>query len=182
MSLDGVKNSEFFVKKHGSYVVCDGGMFRFVINTKLNRFISNLNLSTPFFCPAIQRNTLVATGIVAMSGVIALVLEGRAFAKILSSIVQRIPILVIYQFSRCTFKKFSGHFYDYIMAFAPSRIKTLCGSFPPCIPIELRKLFEIFYAHNRVLSFCERDKTEISSGLDYFMSRKSIFSFHIGAL
>lgn len=90
------------------------------------------------------------------------VIETRAFAKIVPTIIQRIVIFVVTFFSIRTSQNNSVHseqFTSVICADVSDGIIAMSHGRPDCMPVPSRNIFEIFYINYCVLVLSKRNQT-----------------------
>jgi hypothetical protein len=105
------------------------------------------------------------------------ILYVRAFAKILTSIVQRISVLVIPFFERSAFKDLPLHGDGRVPSSdCPGSVEAFRAIRPDGIPVPLRKPLEVGGVHDGILSLRKRDKFyRLVKRLDYSMSLHAFF-------
>lgn len=133
---------------------------RFLGRTKLpNVCMSsmNFNSSQPSFIAFIPTNTLEAAGVERIQSLVAMILKGRSFSEIISSIIQSVMVPMISLFFSFTAKNQSVHVNRY-SALPSASVERFHLRIPICEPIPLRKPLEIAGIDNRVLTLRKRDK------------------------
>lgn len=139
-----VENCELSMDLYSGYVISNGGSLFCFESPKAESFSIDLNNRLPFF--VVFNYALESARIITESFSVLAVLLLSALPKILSTIIERIPVFMV------TIRTKNNLVHCYIArAIMSTGIKTLVGFRPMSKPVPLRKPFEISSINYRVL-------------------------------
>ena len=146
--------SKFSVKLDSLNIIPESRFFCRPESTKKPRLIVESNTRYPCTPVLPVRNSFESTGVVFIQFAISRILRARALTEIISSIVQRVMVLMV---CILTLKNCSvhGHF---SLTIPPASIKTSGVFRPKSMPVVLGKPPKIFGINNRILSLRKWDK------------------------
>jgi hypothetical protein len=149
------------VKLFRSSIVGSGGFLGCVKQAEVDANPIVSNPGTPFFCGYVPGYSNKTASVVGSQSDIAQILCVSRFTKILSTIVERFSVAMLWFFPRFALEDFVRHIYVistsvyFLIAFC---VKTFCSFVPLCVPIELIQPIVIGGIHDRVLILRQSNK------------------------